>query len=100
MSGSSFSNFGNGARQLSDEKMEQVRELLFGEFEKQTAARLEHLEHRVRELERIINTRVDAMQARLEALSGEMDAGQRTAFEELANGMDELAARMKRVAKS
>ena len=104
MSGSSFTSLGNGrlngGRQLSDEKMEQVRELLFGEFEKQTEARVAHLEHRVRELEMLINTRLDALEARIEAKSGEMDATQRSAFEELSLGVQDLAQRIRRVAET
>lgn len=78
--------------------MEQVRELLFGEFEKQTEARVRELEAKVRELEIDLNRRLDAMQARLEALSGEIDSNQRTAQEEIASGLQDLAERVRRIA--
>ena len=101
MSGSTFTNLRNGSltggRQLSDEKMEQVRELLFGEFEKMTDTRLLQLEGRVRELEQSLQTRLDAMQARLDAMSAEIDTTQRAAFDELATGVQDLATRIKRV---
>jgi hypothetical protein len=87
-------------RALSDEKMEQVRELLFGEFEKQTEARVRELEARVRELEVGMHRRLDALQARLEALSGEIDAGQRTAHQEIASGLKDLAERVRRLSET
>jgi hypothetical protein len=86
-----------GSRPISDEKMEQVRELLFGEFEKQTETRVVELEARVRELEVGLNRRLDAMEARMEALSGEMDASQLTAQQEIAGGLQELAERVRRI---
>lgn len=89
----------NGAagRQLSDEKMDQVRELLFGDFEQQTEKRVAELEARVRELEVGLHRRLDAMQARMEALSGELDSNQRTANQELAAGLQDVAERLKRI---
>jgi len=82
---------------MSDEKMEQVRELLFGEFEKQTEQRVMALETRVRELEVGLHRQLDAMQARIEALSGEVDASQRTTHQEIASGLQDLAERVRRV---
>lgn len=85
-----------GARPISDEKMEQVRELLLGEFEKQTERRVAELESRVRELEVGLHRRLDAMQARLEALAGEVESDQRSAHDELATGLQDLAERVRR----
>jgi archaellum component FlaC len=82
---------------MSDEKMQQVRELLFGEFEKQTEGRVKELEARVRELEVGLHRRLDAMQARLEALSGELDSSQRASHHEIATGLQELAERVRRI---
>lgn len=90
-------NDGKGPRAISDEKMEQVRELLFGEFEKQTELRVADLEARVREMEIGLHRRLDAMQARLEALTGELDASQRTAHDEIATGLQSLAERVRRI---
>ena len=100
MKTSSFPELANGqgtARPISDEKMEQVRELLFGEFEKQTESRVVALEARVRELEVGLHRRLDAMQARMEAMAGEIDTSQRTAHQEIATGLEELAERVRRV---
>ena len=101
MKTSAFPGIANGkapSGPITDEKMEQVRELLFGEFEKQTELRVTALEARVRELEVGLHRQVDAMQARVEALSGEIDSNQRTAHEEIASGLQELAERVRRVA--
>lgn len=100
MKTTSFSGIVNGnadASSMPDEKMEQVRELLFGEFEKQTETRVLELEARLREMEVVFNRRLDAVEARLEALSGEMDANQRTAQQEIAGGLQELADRVRRI---
>ena len=80
-----------------DVKMDQVRDLLFGDFARQSETRLQMLESRVRELELSLHRRLDALQARLEALGAEVDANQRTSFEEVARGIDELAQRVRRV---
>lgn len=90
----------SGPRPISDEKMEQVRELLFGEFEKQTQTRVLELEARVREMELGLHRRIDAMQARMEALSGELDTSQRTSLHEIAAGLEELAERVRRGSRS
>ncbi|MEZ5842329.1 MAG: hypothetical protein R3D27_01180 [Hyphomicrobiaceae bacterium] len=82
---------------VPDEKMDQVRELLFGDFARQSEGRLQVLETRVRELELSVHRRLDALQARLEALGAEIDANQRSSFEEIARGIDELGQRVRRV---
>ena len=97
---SSFPGVANGdasQRPLSDEKMEQVRQLLFGDFEKQTEGRVRELEARVRELELGLHRRLDALQARLEALAGEVEANQRTSHHEIAAGLSDLADRVRRI---
>ena len=80
-----------------DEKMEQVRNLLFGEYQRRTDARLAALEQRVREMEAMLERRLDAIDARLEGLSGEIDANQRSALEEIARGMQDLGDRVRRI---
>ena len=87
------------SEQTSDEKMEQIRELLFGETQRQTEAHISLLEDRVRELELSVHRRIDALQARIDALAAEVDAGQRSALEELAKGMHDLGERVRRIPK-
>ena len=99
MSATSLNDLGSGSdpRQLTDEKMEQVRELLFGDYERQTEARVSVLETRIRDLELSLHRRLDAMQARLDAISAEIDATQRQALDEIGSGLQDLGERIKRV---
>jgi hypothetical protein len=86
-----------GARDQPDEKMQQIRDLLFGDFQRHSDARIALLEARIRELELTLNRRLDAIQARLDALAGESLAERRTAFEELARGIQDLGERIRRI---
>ncbi len=87
---------GDPSRQMTDEKMEQVRELLFGDYERESEARVAILENRIRDLELSLHRRLDAMQARLDAISAELDVTHRQTLDELGDGLQELAARIKR----
>lgn len=80
-----------------DEKMEQIRDLLFGDFQRHSDARVALLEARIRELELTLHRRLDAIQARLEALAGESLAERRTSFDELARGIQDLGDRIRRI---
>ncbi|HRD78384.1 MAG TPA: hypothetical protein PK264_21010 [Hyphomicrobiaceae bacterium] len=84
------------ARDLTDDKMQQVRELLYGEFKRESDARVALLENRVRELESGLHRRLDLIQARLDALVGEMTADRKTAFDDLARHVVELGERIRR----
>ena len=86
---------GQAAQQ--DEKMDQVRELLFGEYQRQSEARLALLEARMRELELGLQRRLDEMEHRIEQIAGKSDAEQRAAFDELARGISELGERVRRL---
>jgi hypothetical protein len=88
---------GAGARDPADEKMEQIRDLLFGEFQRQNELRIGQMEARIRDLETGLQRKLDALQARLEALAGEAQADRRSSFDELALGMQELADRVRRI---
>ena len=88
---------GSRTRQEQDERMEQVRELLFGEYERQIEERVGVLETRFRDLELSIHRRLDAMQASLDALSAELDATQRKTLDEIGSGLREIGERIKRV---
>ena len=84
-------------RDAADEKMEQIRDLLFGEHQRQTEAQIAQLEQRIRALEADMAHRLDAMQARFDALAGETQTERRTAFDELARGVQELGERIRRI---
>lgn len=90
---------GQPGRTMSDEKMEQVRELLLGEDLRRTDERLAAIEARQREFEITVSRRLDAIQARIDALSGEIAGDRRSAFEELAQGLGELSQRVKNMSR-
>lgn len=99
MNATSYTEFrtalGQAAQQ--DEKMDQVRELLFGEYQRQSEARFALLEARMRELELGLQRRLEEMENRLEQIAGKSDAEQRAAFDELARGISELGERVRRM---
>ncbi len=84
-------------RDAADEKMDQIRDLLFGEHQRQTEARIAQLEQRIRALEADMAHRLDALQARFDALAGETQTERRTAFDELARGVQELGERIRQI---
>lgn len=90
-------------RDPSEDKMEQVRELVLGDFRHQWDARVVVLENRVaelearnRELELALHHRIDALQTRIDAVAGTLAADRRNAFEEIAQGLQELGERVRR----
>jgi len=83
-----------------DDQMEQIRDLLFGEYARRSDARVIALESRIRNLEHEVAQRLDSLHARLDALSAQVDAAQRTAFEDLALGLGELADRVRHMSKA
>jgi hypothetical protein len=80
--------------------MEQIRELLIGEQQRRSTARLDTLEARIKTLEEDVARRFDALMARTEALGQETTAGRRAAFEELSRGIAELGERMRNLSQS
>jgi len=81
----------------TDDRMDQIRQLLIGDFQKAQDARVLALEARVREIETIMVRRLDALQARIDALSGEVTTNQRTAFDEMSRGVKELSDRIRQI---
>ena len=91
---------GSLLRDPIDDKMEQIRELLFGEFKRDSDARLALVEARVRELEAGLHRKLDAITARLEALSTEIRGDRNASFEELSLSVLELAERIRRLTRT
>jgi len=83
-----------------DEKMDQVRELLIGDYTRRYEARLEHLEHRQAAFEREIGQRVDALGVRIDAMAGELTGERRAAFEELSRSVGALSDRIRNISKT
>ncbi len=98
MNATSYAEFRTAVGQAvqQDDKMDQVRELLFGEYQRQNDARMALLEARVRELELGIHRRLDGLEQRMESIAGKVDADNRAAFDELARGIADLGERVRR----
>jgi len=84
----------------ADDEMEQIRELLIGEQQRRSTARIDKLEARLKEFEEDVARRFDALAARIETLGQETTAGRRAAFEELSRGIGELGERMRNLSQS
>ena len=98
MNATTFAEFraATGPANQNDDKMDQIRELLIGDYQRQSEARLALLEARIRELELSLHHRLDAMQGRVEQLASQSEADRRAAFDELARGIAELSDRVRR----
>lgn len=70
----------------TDQQMEQIRELLFGEMKRQADQHFAQIE-----------ARMDALEARVGAMAAEIDAERRTSFDSLARGVSELGEQIKRL---
>jgi hypothetical protein len=91
---------GSAAAPPADDQMEQIRELLVGEQQRHSTARLDKLEERITALEGAIERGLDALAARIEAVGSEAAAGQHAAFEKLSQGVVELGERIRGLGKS
>jgi len=80
-----------------DDKMQQIRELLFGEFKRDSDARLALIEARVRELEQGMHRRLDAIQASIDTLSRDVAADRKRSLEQLAQSVTELGEKVRRI---
>jgi hypothetical protein len=86
-------------RELTDEKMEQIRELLVGDSVRHMEGRVAYLESRMSEVEVGITRQLDALEARIEALAGASEGDRRTTFEALAQSVSELGEQIRRISR-
>lgn len=86
-------------RDVKDERMDQVRQLLFGDAIRDFDIRMTAIETRIRELDTSVARQLDAISARIAALSGEMDASRRSAFEQLSKNLLELGEHVRGISK-
>lgn len=77
-----------------DEKMEQVRQLLFGDHAREVSTRFMLLETRLRELETGVARQLESLSQRVEALAQNTSNDRRAAFAELAQNIQELGERI------
>jgi hypothetical protein len=88
---------GTAPEEAVDDKLEQIRDLLYGEFKRDHDTRLKNLEAQVKELEAGLHRKLDAIQARVEALATEHSTERRTSFDELSRSIFELGDRIRRI---
>jgi hypothetical protein len=82
------------SRELADEKMNQVRDLLIGDFVRLTDVRLAAVETRMRDMETGFGQRLQVLHQRIEALAADTSIDRRAAFEELSKSVLELSGRI------
>ncbi|HMN37534.1 MAG TPA: hypothetical protein PKD49_07465 [Hyphomicrobium sp.] len=99
MNAPSFDDLRANGRDLSDEKMEQVRELLFGDAIRILEARLRQLEMRLSEIETGLGRQLGNVESRLQALAGSAEADRRAAFEALARSISDLGEQVHRISR-
>lgn len=86
-------------REVRDEKMDQIRELLIGDGLRALEARIATLENRIGELEVGISRQLDAVESRIDQFAGATRGEQREAFEALASSVADLGERIRRISK-
>ena len=79
--GRSGSTLSSSPRDLRDDQMDQIRDLLFGEYKRQMDSRFSAIEQRLSTLE-----------ARVQALASETVAARRDTLSDLSRGIDDLGA--------
>lgn len=99
MNATSLGELRNGAApaEATDDKIEQIRDLLYGEFKRDHDVRLNALESRVKELEGDLQRKLEVIQTRVEALASENAAERRSSFDELSRSIFELGDRIRRI---
>ena len=86
-------------RDVTDEKMDQVREILIGDSMRTLDARLAFIEKRLNEFEVSIGRQLDALEARIEALAGATEGERRVTFEALASSVASLSEQIRRISR-
>lgn len=86
-------------REVRDERMEQVRQLLFGDHAREVSTRFMLLEARIRDLETGVARQLEAMSARIDSLASTSEVDRRAALDELARSVHELGERIVGISK-
>lgn len=86
-------------RDAADEKMHQVRELLFGDALRIMEARLHELERRLNEFEVGLVRQLDALETRMQTFAGSAETDRQAAFEALARSIADLSEQVRRIAR-
>ena len=86
-------------RDAADEKMQQVRELLFGDALRIMELRLHELERRLNEFEVGLVRQLDALETRMQTFAGSAETDRQAAFEALARSIGDLSEQVRRIAR-
>jgi len=86
-------------RDVTDEKMDQVREILIGDALRRMEARVAFLETRLNDIEVSVARQLDALEARIDTLGGSADGQRREAFDALASSVASLSDQIRRIAR-
>ncbi len=99
MNATSLGELRNGAAptEATDDKLEQIRDLLYGEFKRDHEARLRVLEAGIKELGSDLQRKLEVIQARVETLASEHAAERRSSFDELSRSIFEPGDRIRRI---
>jgi hypothetical protein len=94
------------ARDLADEKMNQVRDLLVGDFVREMQARtlavenrMSAMETRLRDLENGLGQRLTELHGRIEQMSADHTLDRNAAFRELAGSVLELSDKIRAISR-
>ena len=87
------------SRDMADEKMQQVRELLVGDTLRRMEAHLAYLDARINEMESVLTRQLDALETRMSGLVGTAEGDRRTSFEALAQSVSELGDQIRRISR-
>ncbi len=86
-------------RDAADEKMQQVRDLLFGDALRVMEKRLHELERRLNEFEVGLVRQLDALETRMQTFAGSAETDRQAAFEALARSIGDLSEQVRRIAR-
>lgn len=87
------------SRDVTDEKMDQVREILIGDTLRHMEARIAYLETRQNEMEVSVARQLDALEVRIETLGGAAHGDRREAFDALATSVAALSDQIRRISR-
>ena len=85
------------ARDMADEKMNQVRDLLVGDFTREMQTRMMAMETRIRDLEVGLGQRLTALNQRIEALAADHTVDRHAAFDELSKCVLDLSDKIRAI---
>jgi hypothetical protein len=86
-------------RDAADEKMQQVRELLFGDAIRIMETRIHALERRLNDFEVGLVRQLDALETRMQTFAGSAETDRQAAFEALARSIGDLSEQVRRIAR-